>query len=411
METGALLLRAMAAAIRGETVSWQGMCSPSQWMQLLELAQQHHVHALVVDAAYRCPDFAALQPDLQQRMKRKAVQDTAVQSVRTLRFLNLYASMEQAGLRPLIMKGLVCRSLYPKPAARPSSDEDLLVPAAQFHAAADFLKARGMVLQTLEEPDAFELGFLSKDGLYLELHRLPFSPASEAVRDCNEPFAAVHERAVSILAEDSRVWTMCPQDHMQYLLLHAFKHFIHCGFGIRQVCDMVLWAERYGEEISWEDLRTQCRSLGCGLFLEAVFQTGAQYLGFDAEKACYPAAWLRVGLPLEAFVQDMLDGGIYGSADRSRLHSSTMTVGAVEAERTGKKRSVLSSVFPAREKLAGSYPYLRKYPVLLPAAWCSRLMRYGKEVLTRGNGSSAAQSLQIGAQRTALLRRMEIIES
>ena len=34
-----------------------------------------------------------------------------------------------------------------------------------------------------------------------------------------------------------------------YLLLHAFKHFLHSGFGIRQVSDIILFSEKYRDQI------------------------------------------------------------------------------------------------------------------------------------------------------------------
>ena len=408
MELHFLLLDAVSAAMRGRQVSWQGQCAPDQWEDLLQLAQAHHVFAMVLDAAYDSPDFLSLPQERQQAWKRWAVQSAAAETMKSVRFLTFYEELCGTGLRPLVMKGQVCRSLFPNPDTRPSSDEDLLVPAAQFGPVAEFLTSRGFQCQNPSQ-DAFELGFVSRDGLYLELHQTPFSPDSDAVCDCNEPFVKVHDRAVQVPVEGGQVWTMEPQDHMLYLLLHAFKHFIHSGFGVRQICDMILWAERYGAQIQWETVFAQCEKLQCGRFAEAVFQTGYRYLAFDAEKACFPQKALELSLPLEAFVQDMLEGGVFGTADRSRQHSSTVTLGAVEADRNGRKGSMLSAVFPDREKLARAYPYLQRYPFLLPAAWCSRLLRYGKEVC-RGQTGSASESMKIGARRKALLRDLDIIQ-
>ncbi|MGX8715932.1 MAG: hypothetical protein ACSW8A_09305 [Lachnospiraceae bacterium] len=35
------------------------------------------------------------------------------------------------------------------------------------------------------------------------------------------------------------------------------------------------------------------------------------------------------------FLEDVLKGGIYGSSSEDRLHSANITLGTVEAERTG----------------------------------------------------------------------------
>lgn len=41
-------------------------------------------------------------------------------------------------------------------------------------------------------------------------------------------------------------------DHLIFLLLHAFKHFISSGVGVRQLCDIALWMRRFGAQIDWQ---------------------------------------------------------------------------------------------------------------------------------------------------------------
>ena len=48
-------------------------------------------------------------------------------------------------MQPLVMKGIVCRSLYPKPDLRPSGDEDLLIPEKDFAAVDAYFMRKGFV--------------------------------------------------------------------------------------------------------------------------------------------------------------------------------------------------------------------------------------------------------------------------
>ena len=54
------------------------------------------------------------------------LQSAVGQTRRTRKLEALYGALEAEGLRPLLVKGLACRLLYPNPDLRPSSDEDLL---------------------------------------------------------------------------------------------------------------------------------------------------------------------------------------------------------------------------------------------------------------------------------------------
>ncbi len=401
MQEGKLLTDALAAAIRGETVNWTGVCTAEDWQKLYDLSCAHRVQALVLEAVYPCPDFALAEARLKNTWRRETMAVAAGQAVREAQFREIYRTLAEAGIRPIVMKGTVCRSLYPKEDLRPSSDEDLLMPPEQFQAALACLQARGAkpADPNADAENSFEVGLLTPDGLLLELHSSPFAPQSGVLEPCNTFFRDVHSRATEI----DGICAMCAHDHMLYLLLHAFKHFIHSGFGLRQVCDMTLWAEQYGEQIDWPLLWQQCSQVRCLKFAQAVFAAARDYLGFRPEFS------LPEDLPAQAFLEDLLGAGVFGSSSGSRIHSATVTLNAVEADRRGEKSTLLQSLFPDRKSMARSYPYVQRSALLLPVAWCSRLVRYAGETL-RSNQNSGAESLQIGNQRKKLLRQLDIID-
>lgn len=112
---------------------------------------------------------------------------------------------------------------------------------------------------------------------------------------------------------------------------------------------------------------------------------------------------------MEPLLHDSLCGGVYGSNDLTRLHSSTVTLNAVKASRTGEKSSVLSTVFPKREYLEHRYPYLKKRPYLLPVAWVQRIVHYASEKQS-GAGNSASGSIKLGKERIELMKRYGIMD-
>ena len=205
--------------------------------------------------------------------------------------------------------------------------------------------------------------------------------------------------------------TMGYTDHLFYLICHSFKHFLHSGFGIRQVCDIILFANEYGDAIDWEKVLRQCREIHADLFAAALFAIGEKYLTFDPEKAHYPKVWQGICVDETDMLMDLLDSGIYGNANMSRKHSSNMTLDAVAADKNGKKagNTVLKSLFPSAKKLEGRYPYLKKHPILLPIAWTDRILKYRKETVAGGD-NAAADSVKIGNQRIELMKKYGIIK-
>jgi hypothetical protein len=142
-----------------------------------------------------------------------------------------------------------------------------------------------------------------------------------------------------------------------------------------------------------------------------LFAIGEKYLIFSKEQACYPHSWQCLEADPDALLADLLYGGIYGSSDRSRVHSSNMTLNAVSADKKGKKSNgnLLKTVFPPAKSLEIRYPYLRRAPILLPIAWVSRILGYAKETISEPD-SAAAEVIRTGSQRIELLRHYDIID-
>lgn len=107
-------------------------------------------------------------------------------------------------------------------------------------------------------------------------------------------------------------------------------------------------------------------------------------------------------------LHDVLCGGIYGSNDYTRLHSSTVTLSAVKSSRKGKNGSVLSTLFPKKTYMEKKYPYVKKNPILLPAAWIARIADYIKETKNTQN-DNASDSLKLAKERIELMKMYNIM--
>ena len=395
-------LELLKAALEGRQTPPERALTAEDWQALVAQAQRHKVLPLICQTAQ-----ASAVPEVKAEVRRQV----AGQMLKTGQFLALNRHLRQAGLTPLVVKGIVCRELYPEPDLRLSADEDLLLPEDQFAAGCAALEQFGM-FTTEKDPDAYERPYRMEGGpLYIELHRSMFPPESDAYGHWNRFFVGAFRRAVEMEVGGEKVLTLCHTDHLLYLILHAFKHFLHSGFGIRQVCDMVMYANAFGSGIDWEQLLEHCRQVRAERFTAAVFRIGQKHLGFDPEKAGYPASWQALQGDEKPLLEDLLSAGVYGGATESRKHSSNVTLEAVAGSKRGKRGSsaLRSALFPPLKTLRGRYPYLKKYPWLLPVAWADRALRYGTRK-DKGGDNSAAEAIRIGNQRLELLRHYGVID-
>lgn len=400
--TDALFLQAVAAALKNEPVAWAEPISNEEWKTLLHLAEAHRVLPMVYQAVYACPAAALAEPKLMDFFRSCSFQMVALQTWKTAEFRPLLQALRDAGVGPLVVKGITCRELYPNPDHRLSSDEDVLIPPENFPKCCEVMAQFGL---TTPDPlgDAYEHPFSGKNNAqYIEIHKSLFPSEQSAYGGMNRFFRDVRSRAV----DQKGIPTLHPTDHMLYLLCHAFKHFIHSGFGVRQVCDLILYANTYGGQIDWGYVLRCCREIRAEQFAAGLFRIGWRHLGFSLEASRYPVQWQAIIVDETRLLEDILRAGVYGSADEDRLHSSSLTLQAVASSRQGKAPigSIFQTLFPPVKQMQGKYPYLKDKPVLLPVAWTDRIFKYAK------SNASPADSLRIGRERSELLQQYGIVD-
>lgn len=409
-----IFLKILKHALRGEKAVGCETLTADQWKRLFAMARIHSVVPMFYEAVYDVPTVKNEMADLMLLTKRMVVQQVMTQTMKTADFLALNEKLQDAGIKPLVVKGIVCRDLYPNPDHRPSGDEDILIQPEQFELCRKIMTEFGMTTEFEEEKmaAAYEVPFRKADSpLHIEVHKHLFPPESEAYGYMNYFFVDAFERAIKMEIQGHTVYTLEYTDNLFYMLCHALKHFIHSGFGIRQVCDIIMFAMHYGQHIDWDRIMRNCKAINADYFVASLFKIGRIYLGFDPDAACWTEAWKNLDVDETAMLVDLLSGGLYGDASMSRKHSSNITLDAAKAQRRGKKSktSVAAALFPPKESMVENYPYLKKHSYLLPAAWLSRIIKYAGERPAR-KGNNAMASLKIGHDRVKLMEQYKILK-
>ena len=371
------------------------------WPAIFTLANQQKLLPILFETV-RKTSAAEENAALFAVTKQQVIGQVLNQTVRSAEFADLYQKLRSAGLHPVVVKGQLCSHLYPLKDHRISADDDLYIPDAEFMTCHETLLANGLTSDTPadELATADEVSYTKKGSpLYIELHRHLFDSSEDAHDELNHFFADIQP------VEVDGFLAMPPHEHLLYLILHAYKHFVRSGIGLRQFCDIGLWAREYHAEIDWLLLHDQCASVHAATFAAAAFCIAREYLGIEFN---LPAPW-DSSIDVEPLLHDTLCGGVYGSSDYTRLHSSTVTLNAVKASRTGEKSSVLRTVFPKREYLERRYPYLKKRPYMLPVAWVQRIAHYASEKQS-GADNSASGSIKLAKERIELMKQYDIMD-
>lgn len=120
--TQQLFLEALKAALKNEQVEWNNKLEAQEWMDLFRMAEVHQILPMIYEAVYRSPAAGQADPQILAPAKAQMVRTVIMQTQKTGEFEPLYRYLRESGICPLVVKGIVCRNIYPNPDYRISGD-------------------------------------------------------------------------------------------------------------------------------------------------------------------------------------------------------------------------------------------------------------------------------------------------
>ncbi len=394
------LLLCLSAYARGDKkAELANGFSVSDLAKLRSLAHIHKLTAVVYDKMAENGEIFSKNQEFESMFRRDALFDFMAQCAKTEALLALTDALRNADVNYVVVKGVICRSLYSEPDARISADEDLYVLPQEFSAAEAVLSKLGYVkgdasgnVSHWNEPSS---------ALHIELHSKLMSKRFEAF----EPyFANQIEIRVPYPVGTSSVYSFAPTANLVFMVSHAQKHFIAGGFGIRTLCDVALFAVKYQSEIDKTELYSKLSELNAVTFFRQILAIARDFLSIDT------GDWDISGTVAGAdLLSDILEAGVYGQSTMARRHSSTLTV--AEAEHGKSAANLFRVVFPSAASIKSRYAFVNKHPWLLPVGRCKRIVDYLREI-SRSNKdeNSPGASLSIYQKRSVLIKKYGITE-
>jgi predicted nucleotidyltransferase len=269
------------------------------WERLLQLAEHHGVVPLLyrrLSTAMDVAQLASLEP-IRQRDKLNAHRTLWL----TLELLNTQRHLEARGLEALAYKGpVLAEILYGNVALRQFSDLDLLIRSRDLPAIRSALAELGYetalhLTQAAERAylkSGYEYTFDGPDGRNLIEIKWQVLPRFYSVGfDVGDFF----ERAVEVTVEGQKLRTLCDQDLMLVLCVHAAKH---AWRQLSCLCDIVQLAR--SRALDWAALQAEAARLGIARIVAVSFSLARRLLG--------------AGLPVELNLQG--DSAVEGLAQR-----------------------------------------------------------------------------------------------
>lgn len=379
-----LLLKLIRSTVLQSEEDFSEFHSFAEWGELFALCSKHSVVGIVFDKIIEA--FGDSIPEIfASRFKQKALSEMSFQAVRSQSFKRIYGEIKKENITAVVLKGEILRQLYPQPESRTSLDEDLLIDEKDYEMLKKVMTSLG--LEEVNEGENDKHWMSRKNGTYLEIHFTPFEN-EKTYESWNKIFDDWKDKSIE---NENGIVALSREDNLIFLILHAAKHFIYSGVGIKQILDIALFMKSFQKNLDFSYIERALKKSNTLYFAEALTAFIKNYLYEDVY--CFG----KTEADCE-FFQDVFGGGSLGKGDESRVHSANVTSSAFKG-----KSKIKKILFPPKERLFVKYPFCRKYKILLPLAWIMRLFSY----LLKGKKTSA---LKTGNARLQMLKKYGLIK-
>lgn len=367
---------------------------------VLKIASNHNVLPLCYENISSAPGFDA---EAYKGMQKKIFSVVFSQTKRSANFKKIYKILLDCGVKPIVLKGIICRQLYGELCDhRPSGDEDILIKKEEYFKLCDILTANGYIPEkniTKKALDGVEeVTFKSPNGLKIEVHLNIMGTENKIRRKMNNYFENAFDNAVIIEIDGQKYYTLDYTENYIYLFYHMLKHFSTAGVGVRQVVDMFKFGEKYKNNIDWGKVYDAVEGLNADKLYGDMVEIGNRYLGFAMEN--------KYGITHpDRLIDDMFSSGAYGNGTLEQLGSKVKVMAAIDS---GGKQSRVKMIFPSIESMREHYRVLYDHPYLLPVMWVVRIVRYVFRLNT-GKTYNVSKSEEIADNKIQLLKDYNII--
>lgn len=378
------LMHLLGDASRGEPA--QPPQTAISWDKVFKLAQEQHIIPLI---ALVCTEKNNLgcPIDLLRDRTRGVFSSVITDCARRGSVVALLEEMNQAGIPSYMVKGMVAAANYAAPERRISSDTDICIDPSNEARACRWLEQQGFSVAPRWRSGHHAVAHHPKMGT-LEVHVRLYDELAEDVWFRQVDAATlICEPQQSIMTADGTYNTLGDTDHLIFMALHMIKHFICSGMSLRMMMDVALYLAHKKDVLHVDRFWSVLETLHYVPLMNSILWAMVRFCGFHPED--FPGLGPCCEDHILQILTDVETGGWLGMNNRENRKRSGYAYNQELMLRQlspvkyrlymFKWRHGLSlrTFFPERSQLLPAYPWLAKYPLLLPAAWVHRLFFRG----------------------------------
>lgn len=371
-------------AARGKTVNIDKL-SIEDLKQIRLLAQQQQIWSMIYMMLINHSNIKEFFSSNDINNCENNILYTATKKYQGKMFLdNILKKFIKNDIDAILLKGETLAELYKYPELRFSGDIDLLIRKEDEKKALEILIDNDFeIINRLNTEH--DTKCIHKMLGVLELHVSLYDDYCEDI--WFNGINSIEEKPVKFITSDGFEYTVLGYtDQLLFITLHFIKHFLSSGAGIRQLMDVLLYVETYGDKTDKTRYVSIMQHLKYDYFMDICMYIGENYLGSDKSKLIYINGVADYSDEAQIVLNSIEQTGLFGHNDLSfRQFHKLYTKERYNATFPGdyrsyiknrkSKNSLLKIIFLDKNRLQEKYTYLRKHKYLIPIAWIHRCIR------------------------------------
>lgn len=320
------------------------------WQQIYQLAKFHMIESLVYEALEGIEEVPL---EIKERFRKARMLEVTRDSVQTLSFEELQGAFDAKGVDYVPLKGFRMKALYPQPYLRSMSDIDLLYKKEDEATIDEVLVA---LSYDYDHHCTHHESYFRKPFMNIEVHHQMTD--QEGVFETY--FSDYWQR---VKPEDGKKhqYRQTDEDFYIFMIAHMAKHFNIGGSGVRSMVDLWLFDKEYQGKLNRAYIKDALETL--------------HLTAFEDQMLTLTKVWFE-NQPMTPFAKTLttfiVTSGVYGTT----THSASQRIARENKHPwVGQIKTWRNVIFLPYKNMCTIYPYLKKYPVVLPYAWLHRIVR------------------------------------
>lgn len=362
-----MIINLLSHAIRGNKCKLDNN-ENINWNDIIEEANEHSVKGLIYTAINNTDYTKTMYNEILDDFKRTTFFSGMYQINHIKQVSKVLDEFNKVQIQVVALKGLIVREFYPKPEQRTMGDADLIVKEYDLKEVTSILENLGYT--ATDHDYHHHIRFKHKNHLDIEIHWVlgngRFFDSVNSIED------NIWETCIPVNIGGSSALSLSLEDMTLHLITHMVNHIKDAGFGIRQLCDLVVLVEKQGHLIDWSLFNKNVKECNIVKFTAVIFNICNKL--FDMEIPSEIHIENTDEEYLDAFIDEIFSNGVFG---KRHAHKQYANLSACDLDKNKRYLSkVYYIMFGPIDTWGDKYNYAKKNKFLIPVAYIHKVL-YG----------------------------------